>query len=472
MTLKTRLLLALTVLVAIALTATGIATYGALSSNLYDRIDQQLRLTQGRALLVPDVLEGFVGSDIGPTLPFQIYFELRENDGTVVGSRAIGSFVPDLPDDIQADPDGTFSTVDSVYEPGARPGSHGPLPDLADPGQFRVLATPALDGDRLLITGLPLGDVEQTLGRLVRIELLVALLVLVALGITSWILVRRELKPLDEMTATAAVIAGGDYTQRVVHVDEATEVGRLGTALNKMMGNIQEAFDARAASEERMRRFLADASHELRTPLTSIRGYSELFRRGAEDRPEDLAVAMRRIEQEAERMGVMVEDLLLLARLDQTRSEIRNVVDLAVLAEDVCRDARAVAPDRDIVCEANDPAEVLGDRDRLHQAVANLIANALRHTPEGTSVEVSVSIENDRVVVKVADQGPGLDPETLEHAFDRFWRADPARTRATGGVGLGLAIVAAITRAHGGEVAARNLPGAGAEFTLMIPTRP
>lgn len=261
MTLKTRLLLALTVLVAIALTATGIATYGALSSNLYDRIDQQLRLTQGRALLVPDVLEGFVGSDIGPTLPFQIYFELRENDGTVVGSRAIGSFVPDLPDDIQADPDGTFFTVDSVYEPGARPGSHGPLPDLADPGQFRVLATPALEGDRLLITGLPLGDVEQTLGRLVRIELLVALLVLAALGITSWILVRRELKPLDKMAATAAVIAGGDYTQRVVHVDEATEVGRLGTALNKMMGNIQEAFDARAGAHRNSPVLLSEIPH-------------------------------------------------------------------------------------------------------------------------------------------------------------------------------------------------------------------
>lgn len=470
MTLRARLLIILTVLVAIALTVAGIATYNALSDNLYDRVDQQLRATQERPLLSLGALQGGGDEETGPPLPFSIYFEVRDANGTTQGARAIGSYIPELPAVIEADPQGTFFTVDSTYRPGTRAAIEGVAIDTGDPGRFRVLATATGDGE-LFITGLPLGDVEQTLGRLVRIEVLVALLVLAGLGITSWVLVRRELRPLDEMTATAAVIAGGDYSQRVEHSDDTTEVGRLGTALNKMMGNIQEAFDARAASEERMRRFLADASHELRTPLTSIRGYSELFRRGADERPEDLAIAMRRIEGEAERMGVLVEDLLLLAHLDQTRAEPADVVDIVALTEDACSDARAVAPDRDITCTTEGHVDVLGDGDRLHQALANLLSNAIRHTPEGTPIAVEVVREEDRVVLTVADEGPGLDPETLEHAFERFWRGDPARTRAAGGVGLGLAITAAIARSHGGGVSARNRSGSGAAFTITLPAR-
>src|SRR5207244_4041144 len=229
------------------------------------------------------------------------------------------------------------------------------------------------------------------------------------------------------------------------------------------------AFAARTASEQRLRRFVADASHELRTPLTSIRGYAELFRRGAAEHPDDLETAMRRIEDESARMSVLVDDLLLLARLDQGRPLEQEEVDLVALASDAVDDARAVSPDRPITFQTNGPVTVTGDEARLRQVTANLLANARVHTPEGTRVHVRVESTQEGARLEVADEGPGLDADEAAHAFERFYRADPARARAGGGSGLGLSIVAAIAAAHGGRATLDTGPGRGAIFRVELP---
>ena len=345
-----------------------------------------------------------------------------------------------------------------------------------------MLATPLDDGS-LFSVALPLDDNRATLRRLVGIEVGMSAGVLLALAALGWWVVRLGLRPLDKIGATAEAIAAGDLSRRVERAEERTEVGRLGLALNRMLGQIESAFDERRATEDRLRRFVADASHELRTPLTSIRGYAELFRRGAADRPEDLATAMRRIEEEAARMGVLVEDLLLLARLDQANLDQANLdhdqgrpfelapVDLARLAADAVDDARAVSPDRPIAFADGSPVMVQGDELRLRQVAANLLSNAQVHTPPGTAVRVSVAAAGDRARLEVSDDGPGLAPDLAEKVFERFYRVDKARSRATGGAGLGLSIVAAIAEAHGGS-AHLEPPAAdrrGATFVVELP---
>jgi len=244
-------------------------------------------------------------------------------------------------------------------------------------------------------------------------------------------------------------------------------VGQLGLALNTMLGDIEVAFHEREATERRLRQFLADASHELRTPLTSIQGFAELFRVSGEDARVDLPTILRRIEEESARMKVLVEDLLLLARLDEPRATERAPVDLAVLAADACSDAVAHAPDRPITLDAPEPVVIAGDDDHLRQAIANLVTNAVRHTPAGTRIEVSARLDRGSAVIAVRDHGAGLDPATLDHAFDRFWQADNARVGT--GAGLGLAIVASIAGEHGGTATAANAPDGGALFTLRLP---
>jgi two-component system OmpR family sensor kinase len=320
-----------------------------------------------------------------------------------------------------------------------------------------------------LVVAIPTADVDATLRRLLLVEVGVGVAVLsafVALG--TWA-VRLGLRPLDRIAATAGAIAAGDLRRRVQPATPRTEVGRLGLALNAMLGQIERAFAARAASEERLRRFIADASHELRTPLSSIRGYAELFRRGAGGNPEDLATAMRRIEAESARMGHLVDDLLLLARLDEGRPLERSPIDLAVLAEDAVVDARAAAPRRAISLAAGDDVVVAGDELRLRQVVGNLVRNALVHTPPDTPVEVAVAADGQAVVLTVTDHGPGIPPGTAERIFERFYRADPGGGRDHGGSGLGLSIVAAVVTAHGGTAAARDTPGGGATFEVRLP---
>jgi two-component system OmpR family sensor kinase len=325
------------------------------------------------------------------------------------------------------------------------------------------------------VFAMPLRDVDQTVARLTRVEAWVTGSVLVALGMLAWLVVSLGVRPLRKMEASADAIVAGDLSRRIDHPDPRTEVGRLGLALNTMLGRIEDAFAARAASEERLRRFLADASHELRTPLTSIRGYAELFRRGAARRPDDLEKAMRRIEDEAARMGVLVDELLLLARLDRGRQPAREPVLLAELAADACDDLRTAAPDRAVRLDADPDAVVTGDEVQLRQVIGNLLANARVHTPAGTPVDVRVAVERARthgggvVVLEVADHGPGLSPSDLPHVFDRFYRADESRARDHGGSGLGLAIVAAVVHAHGGRVGVLNVSEGGARFRVELP---
>jgi len=270
------------------------------------------------------------------------------------------------------------------------------------------------------------------------------------------------------MGHTAAAIAGGDLSHRVETTDQRTEVGRLGTALNRMLDRLEEAFAAREATQERLRRFIADASHELRTPLVSIRGYAELYRIGAARSDEDVAKAMRRIEDEAARMGILVEDLLTLARLDEVRAAPHAAVDLAKLAGDAVDDARVTAPDREITLHA-EPARVTGDADQLHQVLVNLIRNALVHTPAGTPIDVRVREDADGVLLVVRDHGPGLPPGDPDAVFERFWRSEGGRKQGRAGAGLGLAIVAGIVDAHRGRVEAANAPGGGASFVVHLP---
>jgi two-component system OmpR family sensor kinase len=316
----------------------------------------------------------------------------------------------------------------------------------------------------------PLRDVDQTLHRLLRVEALVIAGVLVALGALAWLLVRLGLRPLDRMGETAGAIAAGDLSRRVTPATPRTEVGRLGLALNSMLAQIEKAFAERQASENRLRRFLADASHELRTPLTSIRGYAEVFRTGAARSDAEKEKAMSRIEDEAKRMGAMVEDLLTLARLDQLPDIARKPVDLTRLAEDAAGDARAAAPDRAISVDApGGEVVVLGDASKLRQVIGNLTRNALVHTPPGTPFELTVARGGDQAMLTVRDHGPGLPTDDADALFERFWRADPGRGRGPAGAGLGLSIVAAIVHAHGGSVHGENAPGGGASFSVRLP---
>jgi len=271
------------------------------------------------------------------------------------------------------------------------------------------------------------------------------------------------------MEVTAEQIAAGDLSRRVSPATAKTEVGRLGLALNGMLERLEAAFAERQASEDRLRQFLADASHELRTPLASIRGYAELFRMGATKDADGTAMAMRRIEDESKRMGVLVEDLLTLARLDEEPEPTRATVDLAVLARDAVDDARATAPDRQIAVSAPSAALVSGDSHQLRQVFANLMRNALVHTPPDTAIDVSVTQGEHDVTLTVRDHGPGLPATAHANLFDRFWRAEGGRERGKAGAGLGLAIVSEVVDAHGGQITAANAPDGGAQFVVRLP---
>jgi signal transduction histidine kinase len=333
------------------------------------------------------------------------------------------------------------------------------------------------------VLGTDLGRDRAAIGQLVGLQILVGLVVLTVLGVAGYLLVRNSLRPLAEVERTAQAIAAGDLSQRVPEGDDRTEVGRLSTALNGMLSRIEHAFrkqqesEAQArASEDQMRRFVADASHELRTPLTSIRGFAELYRQGAVRTEDDVRRLMSRIEAEGARMGLLVEDLLLLARLDQQRPLSFAPVDLGAIAGDAVHDARAVQPERPIALHLDESLTeapvVVGDEGRLRQVVGNLVTNALTHTPSDARVTVSVEADPDDaavLVLRVTDEGPGMQPDDAARAFERFYRADSSRTRSAGGTGLGLSIVASLVAAHGGRVDLDTRPDAGVTVTVRLP---
>ena len=466
MTLRRRLLLGLLGLVAIGVAVSTVATYRSVRVFLYDRLDQQLidnveilsfQLTGGERGRGPGPRPGTSVTRDDSSAPVGTWAAVVRADGSIPTALCVGCtqepFEAPRPDFDQDD----LGHRHPVTVPGAGGG-----------GRFRLVSVTEPDG-QTLVFAVPLREVEQTIAKLVGIQLVAAAAVLGGLGVSAFILIRSGLRPLQDMSRTAAAIAAGDLSRRVEHTDERTEVGQLGVAFNRMLGRIETSFSSQQASEQRLRRFIADASHELRTPLTSIRGYAELFRRGAADRPEDLAKAMRRIEEEAARMGVLVDDLLLLARLDQGRALERTPVDLASIAADAVDDALAVEPDRPVTIQAPASLVVPGDDLRLRQLAANLLSNARQHTPPGTPVHVSVERDGTAATLVVADEGPGLSAEQAERVFERFYRADAARSRAQGGTGLGLAIVAAIAEAHGGHASVDTGPGQGARFRVTLP---
>src|SRR5919201_1137539 len=292
------------------------------------------------------------------------------------------------------------------------------------------------------------------------------------IGVAAYWLTRRELRPLERMAEQSRAIAAGDLSQRLQPDDPRTEVGLLGGALNAMLAEIERAFAERLAAEERLRRFVADASHELRTPVTSIRGYAELFRRGAGDRPADLANVMRRIEEEGKRMGELVEELLLLARLDQGLTLERRPVEVSAVLDAAVDAARPADPGRLIDVDSQRPLVVLGSASRLRQVIDNLLTNARVHTPAGTPIHVRLAAEHKQVVLAVADEGPGVPAEEADRIFERFYRTDRSRTRSQGGVGLGLAVVRSVVEAHGGAVGFRARPGGGSSVRIVLPLAP
>ncbi len=460
MSLRVRLLLGLVVLAAIGLAVAGGVTYRQTRGDLLSRVNEQLAT-----------------SSQSPNLFFHGFDQNDENlthallpPGTWAQVRASGS--GEILDTNPGVVSGASPALPAIVKPGQVFTVHSPHYRVraAQPRLYLVGVPGAQRGvQAFMIVAIPLADVDHTLHHLFLVEIVVVIGVLLALAVLAWWVVKLGLRPLEDMQQTAGAIAAGDLSRRVDVVDEKTEVGRLGIALNEMMQQIETAFAARAASEGRLRRFVGDASHELRTPLTSIRGYAELFRRGAADRPEDLAKAMRRIEEEANRMGMLVDDMLLLARLDQGRPLERQPVELTRIARDAVDDARAVAPNRPIDYSPNGAVFVPGDEARLRQVLANLLQNANRHTPPGTPVHVQVVDSDDEAVIEVADEGPGMPSDDTSRVFERFWRSDPSRTRASGGAGLGLAIVAAIADAHGGHAEVQSTAGHGSTFRVHLP---
>jgi two-component system OmpR family sensor kinase len=465
--LRTRLLLAVTVVALVGLVAADVATYAALRTFLVDRIDSSLD-SANRPLTNLVIAQTRGPRGFGQNAADQAalaaaapgaYVEWRDAGGEAILSAATrgeySTSSPEMPRAVS----GLDSFHDVRYFTVDARGHDGP--------DYRVRAERLQDGGVLLVA-LPLDEVNRTLDRLVVIAVVVtaaALLAAVALGL--W-LVRIGLRPLRDIEQTAAKIARGDLSQRVPE-DDRTEVGRLGASLNIMLGYIEEAFAKRAASEEQLRRFVADASHELRTPLSAVSAYAELFERGAQQRPDDLARVMRGIRVETARMQTLIDDLLLLARLDEGRPLASERVDVVAVLDDAVDAARAVGPEWPITLDAPPTLVVTGDPMALRQVVDNLLANVRTHTAPGTATRVSARIDGAEAVLEVSDDGPGLGAEDAARVFERFYRVDASRSRARGGSGLGLAVVHALVVAHGGQVDVESRPGQGATFRVRLP---
>ncbi|GAB2961825.1 sensor histidine kinase [Nonomuraea fastidiosa] len=470
-----RLVSATLLLVTLAITLTGLFAVRLLRSYLVERVDRQLHVA---AMPREAPLPVEPRADGRPQRFFGLFHGVvlsPEGDVVRTFSESTEEYRPALPRMTGA-------------EVRARAGRPFTVESTAAGGpSWRVVAAPARDGHNRMMA-ISLGEVDATVSQLALIVAVAGGGTLAVLGFLCYWLVRRSLRPLGEIARTANDIAGGDLSRRVPLWAGTTEVGRLGRSLNTMLARIEsavrereeaaeaarESATAARRSEELMRRFMADASHELRTPLTSIRGFAELYRLGEKKDLDEAVRLLGRIEGQAARMGLLVEDMLLLARLDQRRELAMRPVDLLSLCATAVIDAQTLAPDRRIelvrLFDGEGEVVVTGDETRLGQVLNNLVTNALTHTPPGTPFQIRVGIDGDHAVVEVADEGPGFAPEVAERVFERFYRADPARS--TGGSGLGLSIAATLVEAHGGVIMAESEPGKGALFRVILPMDP
>ena len=461
MSLRSRLLIG-TALIALVLAVAAVAIARTTRAHLVEQVDAQLRSAGPQINVGPGGrVGGPGGTEAGRPRLSTIYVGFLSADGELVTVSA-----PDLIGDVAPEPVLDARAIDAL-----RLGRTVTVPSNDPDLDYRVQARNERRTGATAVLALPLDGVDEAVRRLVAVEAAAVLAVLAVLALVTWWVIRLGVRPVQRMTETAGAIAAGDLSRRVPEGAAGTEAGDLGVALNSMLGRIEDAFDQRAASEARLRQFVADASHELRTPVSTIRGYAELYRTGALGQPAELDDAMRRTEQEAVRMGALVDDLLHLARLDQGRPMERSPVDLRPLAADTVKDALAVDPGRDVRALVPNSVIVLGDQARLHQVVASLVSNALVHAP-GAPLEVRVRAEGTSAVIEVADEGPGMSEAEAARAFERFYRADASRSRHQGGSGLGLAIVEATVRAHGGTTSLTSAPGEGTTIRVELPLPP
>ncbi|HEU4346325.1 MAG TPA: HAMP domain-containing sensor histidine kinase [Actinoplanes sp.] len=448
-----------------------------LHKTLYDQVNAQLAetnmLTQNRPG-GPGAGGGFRGSRPPPNVDegtIIVRLTTSGTEGGIVAFRASAEGFYDA--QYNRVPEATADQLAAVT-----PNNHPVDVDLGDLGDYRVLSMLAQNGNGVFITAMPLARTQNTLIAVAAVTGGAVLLALVVAGWAGAAIVRRTLAPLERVAATATRVSElkldrgeVELAQRVpeADADARTEVGQVGAALNRMLDHVGNALEARHNSEMQVRQFVADASHELRTPLAAIRGYAELSRRSRQPVPDEVGHVLRRVESEAQRMTALVEDLLLLARLDAGRPLAHDPVDLTMLVVDAVSDAHAAGPRHDWQLDLPpEPVQVTGDQARLHQVLANLLANAHTHTPEGTTVTVGVGASADQALLRVTDAGPGIPDELTPHVFERFARGDSSRSRAAGSTGLGLSIVHAVVTAHGGTVSVESAPGR-TEFTVRLP---
>jgi two-component system, OmpR family, sensor kinase len=493
--LRVKLITALLALVALALAVISFTSIAFFRGYLVNQTDNQLETLVNKA--TDPASAGLLTPQHSVILTVNGYFvEVRDQQGDVVpgigNSSSMGSNTPVIPTSA------AWIKANSQHPVTVR-GTGG--------GTWRVIVEnvnydtdDGFSAPGTLVAAENMGSVDHTVGFLTTLDVVVSLIIMLGLAVVSVAVVRTNLRPLDDIEETAHDIAAGHLDRRVPDRDPRTEVGRLGQSINSMLTQIETAFhaqqeseEAAVQSEERMRRFIADASHELRTPLTAIRGFAEYYRQrgGAEGSggslpAEDLNRIMQRVEAEASRMGVLVEDLLLLARLDQQRPIEHRPVDLLVLAADAVQDTTMIAPGRPVRLDVEPGQAFLidGDEARLRQVIGNLMSNALAHTPDGTAIDVRLrpgflpgpppypgapAVSVPAAVVEVVDHGEGLTPDQAQHVFERFYRAEQSRNRKSGGNGLGLAIVSALVAAHGGTATVESAPGQGATFRITLP---
>ncbi len=479
--LRSRLVLGVVILTAIGFILSAVVTQRALQSYLLTQVDNELLSISGGTL--PRISQAGIAQDeddfFSPDghhgrpnprpqqsqqplarIPTSTSITVIDNSGTVTS---------ELGGDLNA---ASVSAYLQGFKPADAKAANGQPFTIAGSGEdYRAIAQVLPNGQGSVVAARSLNDLDNTINKLRFFFLLIGLLLLTLIAVASRIVIKIGMRPLEAVEVTAEHIAAGDLSARMPDAEPRTEVGRLVNSLNSMLGHIETSFAARTESENRLRRFVADASHELRTPLTAIRGYSELYRQGAVKEGEPTKELLGRIEGESMRMGALVEDLLLLARLDQAREMELKPVNISKVLDEAVASARVAGPQHPINYKpASEEIFTLGDEVRIHQVVANLLANARVHTPAGTHINVTASQGSDGLRISVGDNGPGLSEKDQARIFERFYRADPSRVRVDGeGSGLGLSIVDAVMRAHGGNVSVESQLGKGATFTLFFP---